>query len=236
MDAEAEFPKRFGNEAEALEMTLHNETERRRLARADGGESLRVHGMGLVSTPPASSVGLTLHFRYAPYETTAALSPLYFARKWIVCSRVNATPTLRSSSCRASTALAAHASGTPACESAVLSASAPTDENRARNTHCSRDLGRKSATACITSKQMFSPSRSQSSHSTSATHPRASCCRWFTTAPLRGCFIVSASKRLSGSPTHDCESVRKSSSYTCPRTAVARCRACFICLNGAVHS
>eukprot|EP00965_Chrysotila_dentata_P263377 6214820-Pleurochrysis_carterae.AAC.3 len=34
MDAEAEFPKRFGNEAEALEMTLHNETERRRLARA----------------------------------------------------------------------------------------------------------------------------------------------------------------------------------------------------------
>ena len=53
-----------------------------------------------------------------------------------------------------------------------------------------------------TSKQMFSPSRSQSSHSTRWSAPLASCSRCAHTAPLVGTLVVSAPKRSCGSTSH----------------------------------
>ena len=78
---------------------------------------------------------------------------------------------------------------------------------------------------CITSKQMFSPSRSQSRKSTSCAQPVASWRMCEMTAPLDGILTVPAAKSSLGGRSHDWYCCSKSRLNTCPLTLVTRKRA-----------
>ena len=120
---------------------------------------------------------------HGPYESSRRLgSPKRrraASRSARVSSRVKATPTLRSISCRASTAAASAADGLPSRAIAPKTSRSLTDEKCARETR-SGVLANCGSTRS-TSKQMFSPSRSQSSHRQSQPHPAASACRCAST-------------------------------------------------------
>ena len=136
---------------------------------------------------------------------------------------MNATPTLRSSSCLASTARASHRFGAPRRDMASSTLRLVTALNLARWT---RELvrGMERAHASITSKHMFSPSRSQSSQRMRSEHPRDSRSRCSTTrAPgLASSFVTGAANRARGSTSQLWNRGGKSIVRTWPRTAVTR--------------
>ena len=137
---------------------------------------------------------------------------------------MNATPIFRSSSWRASTALAWFTSGSPRFPIAASTAGLVTALNLARRTAGLRPFtGRITGThASITSKHMFSPSRSQSSHKMSRAAPRASRSRCSTTREPRDAsvFTTGASKSEAGSTSQLWKRAGKSMDRTCPVTAV----------------
>eukprot|EP00659_Diplonema_papillatum_P005794 gene5793-biopygen5731 len=108
-----------------------------------------------------------------PYDTTEASRLPYLLWKYFVWKRVKATPTFKSSSCLASTALLWFSSGLMrlfiACTSSVFVMA----ENFARQILSQPRM--LSFTQSRTSKQMFSPSLSQSSQRTMSVQPLASC-------------------------------------------------------------
>lgn len=94
--------------------------------------------------------------------------------------------TLRSSSCRASTARASFSLGSPRLAMAELISGALMALKRALHTWRFGLVGLRAGTAhSRTSKQMFSPSRSQSSHSTMWLQPFAQSCKCFFTCACR---------------------------------------------------
>ena len=127
------------------------------------------------------------------------------------------------STCRASTAAACSSFGVPSDAIAAPTAASVTALKRARHTLCPRTPRCSTgSTTCITSKQMFSPSRSQSSHSTSSEQPRAARCRCAMTPAELGTFTVSAPKSDAGFTSHKWYASAKSRLNTCPRTDVTR--------------
>ena len=123
-----------------------------------------------------------------------------FTWKYLVWKRVKAQPSLRSNACLASTDNDSFSLGFPKLLNAFLISISVIAENLARKIWSSR---RRSVcpTALITSKHMFSPSRSQSSHKTRYAIPRASDWRWSTmwSLGLASFWMVSAVNNSSGS-------------------------------------
>jgi len=76
-------------------------------------------------------------------------------------------PNFRSISCRASTDLASSSFGEPKVSIAFFKSTGAREENFARQTCCTPgNFFKFGTTFSMTSKQIFSPSRSQSSHKT----------------------------------------------------------------------
>ena len=109
---------------------------------------------------------------HGPYESSESRPSKRF---WsvFVCSRVNAAPRRRSTSCRAATASDAFLSGCTSVRIARWMSAGMSAEKRARRT---RSRGRRLVQTSITSKPMASPSRSQSSQRMSSSHPATACC------------------------------------------------------------
>lgn len=137
--------------------------------------------------------------RTGPYETRRALDPNFTLKNW-VWNLVHATPIFKSSSCRASTAFDSFSFGDPRFCIAFLMSFGVTEENLARQT-----LVRPSLriifgfTVRMTSKQIFSPSGSQSNHRTRWSIPVPRCWSNPTKAGDVGIRNVSASNRVRGS-------------------------------------
>mmetsp|Transcript_19496 Transcript_19496/g.60576 ORF Transcript_19496/g.60576 Transcript_19496/m.60576 type:complete len:217 (+) Transcript_19496:1625-2275(+) len=139
-----------------------------------------------------------------PYDSSG---PLPSSRSWpwkskrspssMVWKRVKAAPTRRSISCRASTALVLFSSGARALCTALRSSPGLRLEKCARET-CCRSEGRALQHTSITSYAMFSPSRSQSSHSIRRSHERARNTRFSLTS-----LLASRTSLLTGSPKSD---------------------------------
>mmetsp|Transcript_11343 Transcript_11343/g.45782 ORF Transcript_11343/g.45782 Transcript_11343/m.45782 type:complete len:205 (+) Transcript_11343:1829-2443(+) len=144
---------------------------------------------------------------HGPYEMTLASRCEYRPWKNLVWNLVNATPTLRSSSCLASTASASSRLGAPSVLMARSMDSFDTALNLALCTNvCPTTFGRiTGAHASITSKHMFSPSLSQSSQRMRCDAPFASRSRCSTTRALgvASFFCTGASNKMAGSRSQD---------------------------------
>mmetsp|Transcript_48061 Transcript_48061/g.108920 ORF Transcript_48061/g.108920 Transcript_48061/m.108920 type:complete len:203 (+) Transcript_48061:1324-1932(+) len=153
-------------------------------------------------------------------------SPANFRRSRNVMYRVKTDPIRRSISDRAITASACRRSGARKVWQARCRSSAVNAENSARNTW---RLGFTCWQVSKTSKAMASPSRSQSSHRTIQSHPRASVCSMATTSAIspRGPWRSGAVNRATGSTRLQFFMFSSNStSNKCPRTAVTTMVTC----------
>jgi len=140
-----------------------------------------------------------------------------------VWNRENATPTLRSSSCLASTASLSSLFGTPSDFMARTISSRFTALNLARYICCPCLCAITGLTQRMTSKHIFSPSRSQSSHNTSESTPLPSFLRMDTMEPRVGIDWMGASNKSAGAvDSQSWYSFGKSVENTCPVTEVTR--------------